>query len=279
MMNVVKIAVLVAITGFPFVTCGNVDNSNVDKELIFFDDFEGTSLDTSKWNICYDADRQGGSSWRDDMVSVSGGYLHLKFKRDAILGAQKSSDPAIANNWIRAGGIRTYKRDWSSILFENSYGYYEARIKFPVVAGTWGAFWLMSPTQTYPSNNGKDGIEIDIVETINNHQNKYNAALHWDGYETQHKSEGSTLTPVNIYDGNFHIFALEWTSSAYIFYVDNVEFWRVPGGAKFDNLVISDKKNYIKLTVEAAAWAGKLPESFTEDEMLVDYVKVYLQKP
>jgi beta-glucanase (GH16 family) len=275
MKNLFKVFGIIAIAT---IACAN-GNGDGDENLIFYDDFNGTSLDTSKWNICYDADRQGGSSWRDDMVSVSGGYLHLKFKRDAALGAQKSSDPTIANNWIRAGGIRTRKRDWSSILFENSYGYYEAKIKFPVVAGTWGAFWLMSPTQTYPTNNGKNGTEIDIVESINNYQGKYNAALHWDGYGEQHKSISSTLTKVNIYNGEFHVFALEWTPTAYIFYVDNVEFWRVTGGAEFNNLVISDKKNYIKLTVEAAPWAGTLPEGFTEDEMLVDYVKVFKQKP
>ena len=274
-----RIVLLTLVVGILVAGCDN-GNENGDENLIFFDDFTGTSLNTKNWNICYEADRQGGSTWKDDMVSVSGGYLRLKFKRDTALGAEKSpSNSTIANNWIRAGGVRTRKQDWSSILFENSYGYYEARIKFPVVAGTWGAFWLMSPTQTYPTNNGKNGTEIDIVETINNHEGKYQAALHWDGYETNHKSVNSTLTPKNIYDGEFHIFALEWTSTAYIFYVDDTEIWRVTGGTEFNNLVISDKKNYIKLTVEAASWAGTLPPGFTEDEMLVDYVKVYKQKP
>jgi beta-glucanase (GH16 family) len=276
-----RIEIIVLVIGILFVTCGK-ENGNGDKDenLIFSDDFNGNSIDTKKWNLVYEADRQGGSTWKDDMVSVSDGYLRIKFKRDTALGAAKSSDPTIANNWIRAGGIRTYKKDWSSILFENGYGYYEARIKFPVVAGTWGAFWLMSPTLgTTIGTNGKGGTEIDIVESINSHQGKYNAALHWDGYEASHKSVGSNLTPVNIYDGEFHIFALEWTPKEYVFYVDNTVFWRVTGGAKFNNLAISNKKNYIKLTVEAASWAGTLPAEFTEDEMLVDFVKVYKQKP
>jgi beta-glucanase (GH16 family) len=273
-----RIVLIVLITGILFLSCDD-ENGNVDENLIFFDDFNGTSLDTKNWNICYEADRQGGSTWKDDMVSVSGGYLRLKFKRDVVLGAEKSNDSTIANNWIRAGAIRTRAKDWSSILFENSYGYYEARIKFPVVAGTWGAFWLMSPTQTYPTNNGKNGTEIDIVETIGNYEGKYQAALHWDGYEANHKYVTSSSTPVDIYDGEFHIFALEWTPTEYVFYVDSKEFWRVSGGVSFNNLVISDKNNYIKLTVEAASWAGTLPAGFTEDEMLVDYVKVYKQKP
>jgi hypothetical protein len=50
---------------------GNGSESGMD--LIFSEDFNGTSLDTTKWNICPNLDRQGRSTWMDDMVSVSGG--------------------------------------------------------------------------------------------------------------------------------------------------------------------------------------------------------------
>jgi beta-glucanase (GH16 family) len=210
------------------------------------------------------------------MVSVSGGYLHLKFKRDSSLGASKSSNSTIANNWIRAGAVRTRKQEYPyNLLFENSYGFYEAKIKFPVVSGTWGAFWLMNPDINEHAKDGKDGTEIDIVESINCHKGEYNAALHWGGYNANHKGEGSTKRPVNIYDGNFHIFALDWSPSEYIFYVDGVEFWRVDGGTRFQNVGINRSPNYIKLSVESADWAGDIPSNFTEGEVLVDYVRVY----
>jgi beta-glucanase (GH16 family) len=215
------------------------------------------------------------------MVSVSGGYLHLKFRRAPQLGASRSSNSAIAKNWIRAGAVRTRKKYGSSILFENSYGYYEARIKFPVVSGTWGAFWLMSPTVERIGNGGRDGTEIDIVETIRNQNKEYNAALHWDGYGNNHKSvnSGGGNKPVDIYDGEFHVFALDWTPSEYVFYVDGKVFWRVDGGAQFQNVGINQNPNYIKLTTESAPWAGSIPQNFTEAEMLVDYVRVYNKKP
>jgi len=85
------------------------------------------------------------------------------------------------------------------------------------------------------------------------------------------------LPAVNIYDGNFHTFALDWSPREYIFYVDGIEFWRVDGGAKFNNSGINKNPNYIKLTVESAEWAGIIPADFTEAEMLVDYVRVYNQ--
>ncbi|WP_461247939.1 glycoside hydrolase family 16 protein [Treponema sp. R6D11] len=132
------------------------DPENESENLIFSDDFDGTELNKKNWDLCPEWDRQGRSTWKDDMVSVSGGNLHLKFKRDAVLGASKSTDKTIADNWIRAGGVRTRKKN-DSIIFQNSYGYYEARIKFPVVSGTWGAFWLMGTTVGNVGNGEKTG--------------------------------------------------------------------------------------------------------------------------
>jgi len=264
------------------------DSKGEEENLIFSDEFEGTSLNRENWDLCPEWDRQGRSTWKDDMVSVSDGCLRLKFKRDPELGAAKTSDKKIANNWIRAGAVRTRKKD-GTFLFQNSFGYYEAKIKFPKVSGVWGAFWLMSPTQWKIGNGGIDGTEIDIVETIHNQDGKYNAALHWDGYENDHKSAGSdsvndgvkdgTNRPVDIYDGKFHVFALDWSPSEYVFYIDDKVFWRVDGGAKFQNVGINKNPNYVKLTVESATWAGDIPQNFIEDEMLVDYVRVYGQRP
>jgi beta-glucanase (GH16 family) len=254
---------------------------NAEPKLLFDDDFDGTALDGEKWATCPNWDRQGRSTWDSNMVSVGGGNLRLGFKRDAALGRSKSSSAAISNNWIRAGAIRTRPANGDDIFFENTFGYYESRIKFPKVSGMWGAFWLMSPTQWILTDGGKIGTEIDIVESIANPENSFNAALHWDGYGSSHKSVGSDedLIPagINIYDGEFHVFALDWSPSEYIFYVDGVEFWRCDGGASFRNVGINQNPNYIKLTVEGADWAGSLPADFTEGEMLVDYVRVYNQ--
>jgi len=285
------IAAVLAVFGIiaGFISCANNNEKKDDNDfeygkgtenLIFSDDFDGTELNKINWDLCPEWDRQGRSTWKDDMVYVSGGNLHLKFKRDAALGASKSKNSAIANNWIRAGAVRTRKKN-DTILFQNNYGYYEARIKFPVVSGTWGAFWLMGTTVGSVGNGGKDGTEIDIVETIRNQNGEYNAALHWDGYGADHKSVGSDKNnrPVNIYDGEFHVFALDWSPTEYVFSVDGKEFWRVDGGAKFQNVGINKKPNYIKLTVESADWAGDIPNDFNESEMLVDYVRVYRKKP
>ena len=85
------IIAIAAIMGFSMSACNDEKNKN----LIFSDDFDGTSLDNTKWDYCPNWDRHGRSTWMDDMVSVKDGYLHLKLKRDAALGANKTNDPAI----------------------------------------------------------------------------------------------------------------------------------------------------------------------------------------
>jgi beta-glucanase (GH16 family) len=245
------------------------DYEYAEPKILFFDDFEGDELDTEKWAYCPNWDRQGRSTWDDSLVTVSDGYLRLGFVRDKELGHKKTEKQADADNWIRAGAVRTMKRDHINPLFENGYGYYEARLLLPKVDGMWGAFWLMSPTLK-DRVKPEIGTEIDIVESIHNERGIYNAAIHWGGYGNHHQGRGSKSNPVDIYDGEFHIFALEWTPSEYIFYVDGIEFWRVEGN-------INRNPNYVKLSVESADWSVALPVDFTEGEMLVDYVKVMNQ--
>ena len=206
-----------------------------------------------------------------------------------------------------------------NVLFENTYGYYEARIKYPPIRGTWGAFWLMGITTydrdpNYPAHlvdpvGGVDGTEIDIVEFFHNTMahttpgvgGTFNHALHWDGYgsnkggTSRSQKTGTAIdralwggttnqipagTVPTVYDGNFHVFALDWSPTEYVFYINGVMTARYN---KSDN--ICRNPLYLKLSIEAADWASPwegsghvgLPEGFTSAFMEVDYVRVWNQ--
>jgi len=259
--------------------------------VLFEDNFSGTALDTTKWNTSPQWDRQRRSTWRPDMVEVSGGNLRIKYRRDTELGnalAQPSTNRRFtkeqnASSWIRTGGVRTIGTRYTERMFENSYGWYEARIKFPKTEGMWGAFWLM-PMTLSSSGRGEIGSEIDIMESIGAAYNTYNHAIHWNyasGGTAVSTSKGfntSNAGVPDIYDGQFHTFALDWSPGEYVFYINGIETWRVtPGIPEFNNIAIAQNPAYIKLTVEAADWDQMLPDGFTEGEMLVDYVRVYNQ--
>ncbi|MBQ2707768.1 MAG: glycoside hydrolase family 16 protein, partial [Clostridia bacterium] len=220
--------------------------------LLFEDNFDGDKLDKKKWGLVPEWKRQGELDiWDDDMTSLDGnGHLILRAEWDA------------ANHRVRSGGVRTLGK------FAGSYGYYEASIRFPVAPGTWGAFWLMCGDV-----GGRKGVEIDVIESIFNERGECSHALHWDGYGEFHKSANSGgLTGHGIYDGNFHTFGVERTPDGYVFYIDGKETWRA--GANVCKPEPQD--GYMKLTVEAADWAGAGTKTSIDGlpaDMVVDWVR------
>ena len=152
---------------------------------------------------------------------------------------------------VKSGGVRTRRK------FEFGLGYYEASIKFDNAYGLWGAFWMMCGYVGDENNpDGSKAVEIDIVESIGADEGKRQHVLHWNGYGDKHKS----------------------INRAYIFYIDGTETARFTG----EDVGICETEGYMKLTVEAAQWAGAKTEKAIKElpsEMTVDYVRVYREKP
>ncbi len=230
--------------------------------LLFEDSFDGTALDSAKWAPCPDWVRQDGLSvWDKRLVHLNGeGQLVLRAEWDEAAGR------------VRAGAVRTMG------LFSAGYGYYEALIRFPSAPGIWGAFWMMCGDVSHEGNGARDGVEIDIIETIANERGASNSALHWDGYAGAHQSLTSGEYGFDIYDGRFHTFGLDRTSEGYRFYVDGVLAWQVMDG----RCSPCPENGYMKLTLESAAWAGGGTDAcklVLPAEMQVDYVRVYSSRP
>ncbi|QHT61115.1 family 16 glycosylhydrolase [Paenibacillus lycopersici] len=252
-----------------------------DQGLLFDDEFNGTSLDAAKWVPSVEEVRAGGSAWDHSLIKVEDGHLALGMERDPQQGTEYglAADP----NFILAGAVQTALDDRSVVNFENAYGYYESSVKFPHVANTWGAFWLYEPSVLIEQNDGLDGTEIDILETIGNGEGGSDSSLHWNGYAGAHAAAGTNYSyndyASNIYDGNYHKLGLQWTPSGYTFYIDGKAMWKVDGGildqgygtGSFSG--IDQNPLHILLSIEKAG--GALPADFTHDEMRVDYVRVY----
>jgi len=171
--------------------------------------------------------------------------------------------------------------------------------------GAWGAFWtfgfMVDFFYQHPDQQGAAGTEIDVVETFHAWRtpsdnpagpNTFNNALHFNGYGMHHSGGGqnhnsTTLAEVfdgefvNVYDGNFHNFAVEWTPSYYIFFLNGREIARF-GEGHFGNRIMQNP-SYLKFSIEASDWAGGLWGGgahipFVEDEageFRVDFVSVW----
>jgi beta-glucanase (GH16 family)/Ca2+-binding EF-hand superfamily protein len=215
-------------------------------KLVWHDEFDGTKLDESKWDVPNNRRRDGW--WSPKAVSLDGkGHLAISTLKDG-------------NRYLDAC-VRTRGK------FEHAHGYYVARVKLQGQPGHWSAFWLYNSSVGKIGNEGRDGTEIDIMEKPWL-DDQVQHALHWDGYGKAHKSEGKVSSVPGVMDG-FHTFSLWWKADEYVFYVDGKETWRTDAGG------VCQVPLYIKLSDEIGKWGGDITKAKLPDRFLVDYVRVY----
>lgn len=187
--------------------------------------------------------------WCPNMIEVKEGkvFIHSQRSKNHVC------DYCGVSEGIFTGGIegrRTYLDEngekKQSNLFTQAFGYFEATVKVPTGNGMWSAFWMQVDSMNQVGNKGRDGSEIDIFESsfINN-PNWTGNCIHYDGYSDYHQSEGVVSdTGKNLYDGEFHTYALKWTPEEYVFFVDGVAVWATDAGG------ISRVPEFMRLTVE-----------------------------
>lgn len=230
----------------------------------FYDDFDGTELNSENWSRCPEWQRRT-AYWRDEDTSVKNGTLML----DVSEGAHPDIEGRTA---YFSGAIR------SKGNFSQRYGYFEIRCNLSDLFGFWSAFWLMPAEgagMADINNDGmaNDGAEIDIYESPFSGTDKVNHAVHWDGYSTNHDMIYTETCIPGLYLG-YHTFAFKWTEDEYVFYIDGEEMWRVTDPDK-----ISHVKAYLKVTVEVGEWGGPIySNNFPFCALLTDYVKVYAEE-
>lgn len=222
--------------------------------LCWEDDFSGEQIDKAKWAHCPEWFRGSGQCQWSPKESFLNGKGKLR------LGISKRDGK------IFSGAVRTRS------LFEKKFGYFEIRCKVPVIHGGWCAFWMMPATGNRPGNEGRDGTEIDIFESIAADKGKVNHALHWDGYGKELKSKGFAMDKMSHLYKGYHTYGMLWNEKEYVFYIDGKETWRTSAGG------VMQVPGYLKITVEAAKWAGDVFKENLPKYMLVDYVRVYEKK-
>lgn len=276
--------------------------------LVFEDNFDGNSLDTTKWKAGYNTPvrRAGYYENTDDVLFVKDGNLTIRtlYKNGQYGEGWYTSWVESCTNTSKGHNAPTEDH----IGFSAKYGYFEIRCIVPPSEGIWSAFWLMPDEGTGMSaddiqDTGSDGVEIDIMESpwmFNKIQPELNVhVLHGDGYSnTKSQSSSSYIIP-DMYE-EYHTYGLMWTKEEYIFYVDGRETWRTRHTVDGKTLGVSQVKEYMLLTVEVAGYTdddgimhpGKVLNSDGSEEdywcgnpdnndkskyydFIIDYVKVY----
>ena len=154
--------------------------------LAWSDDFDGTALDTAKWQY-----RTGVRYWstqQPENVSVGGGLLHLHLRKEPV----DSTD-------YTAGGVI------SQPLFR--YGYYEARMKVPPGRGWHTSFWMMRNNRPATAT---EAIELDVIENDSISPTTYGVNTHRH-VPTPHVTYGNRFLTTPSLSEDFHVFGCEFT--------------------------------------------------------------------
>lgn len=219
-------------------------------QLYWADEFEGTELDTTKWEVRGIGPRAAGYVSADAVRLENGSLELLAFEE---------------NDSVKVGAVGTQGR------FMTTYGWFECRAQLQKSSPNWAAFWIQSPGIAKGEDPARFGTEIDIFEYFKKQgEDMISHNLHW-AYGPNQKTIGGLLSRVEGVDKGFHTFALEWTPEKYAFFIDGHKYYEITEA-------ISHIDEYIILSMELphdreALKAAKLPDKF-----IIDYIRVYKKK-
>lgn len=242
--------------------------------LVWSDEFNGPSLDMSKWSFdtsrnklgWYNKELEYYSANRPENLRLENGHLIIELRKDpeAISKFPDWGKQQYSSAKIITKGKAAFK-----------YGFVEVSAKLPCTRGTWPAIWMLPEADSaWP-----DGGEIDILEQVGSQPNVAHATVHTALFNhTRHNGRGAE-TPVPTACSAFHRYQLAWTPAAITMGVDDHAYMQVrndqPGGRgawPFDSpfyLIIN-----LAMGGDWAAAKG-IDDAALPQRMEVDYVRVW----
>ena len=265
--------------------------------LLFTDEFNGSALDTTKWNqkdpwhsaSGYPCD--GCDAWftlptTTNELEIVGGLLKLKARRAANPGG-KAFTSAQLNSFEKF-----------SIPAQVT-SYTEARLKAPVGKGLWPALWLLgngtgATNQAWPITG-----EVDILEFANNASEYGKPYVSvWYPKDVWTNPPGSQFNSTHVTHpdswvtrtdliGSFHTWGLYRSPSKMEVYIDGVKLLTLlPNEVYYDWQGIAQpalppmlftNDMHLRLSHAVGGWGGDgyTPSQYEPGDYEVDYVKVW----
>lgn len=164
------------------------------------------------------------------------------------------------------------------------YGYFEARINLPKGKGTWPAFWMMPSNVDWNKNPWPYCGEIDIMEEVGANPDYVSSSLHTGNYNHTKGTQKTHEMYCKSAEGEFHVYACEWTEDEIITYVDGkvqLRATKASMGADHDSWPF----HYAFYPILNLAWGGDwggykgVDEKALPVSMIVDYVRIFQKKP
>jgi beta-glucanase (GH16 family) len=240
-----------------------------DRLLVWHDEFDDATLDTSKWR--YATHNSGGSEQqaytvgRTENVRLENSNLILEARKDGYVSGYTWS-----SGRIDTSGLCGFK-----------YGRLEAKLRYDVVSGAFPAFWTIGTCAHYPTGENIHGVkkslgtqwaqngEIDMFEGRGT-----KSEIAQGGWYNQDDGKGNQTIifgTKNIDASQYHVYAIEWTETTMIAYIDGVE----TGRKDISNIESWHRPMYIILNMAVGSTGGYPADDCTSMKMEVDWVRVY----
>jgi beta-glucanase (GH16 family) len=241
----------------------------------FHDEFEGTSLDTSKWLVqetWYSGMTTGNKDCfvnNDKTVAVESGVLKLTANRKLAPFTCKSPLGDFTST-STASTVATWGR------FTQVYGRFAFRAKLPPHAGIPGphsALWLYPQQHTY-GPWPKSG-EIDVAEWFAAQGSNVYPSVHYEGEDTRLSSGYNCPMPTA--GSDYHTYAVEWTTTEMkFFYDDRLCYSHKWTPSNVDAPQPFDHPFYIVLSQAwGSLWNAPTDSTPTSSTLTVDWVRAW----
>jgi hypothetical protein len=211
-------------------------------KLVWSDEFNGTSVDTSKWYVWDNGTVRNGVPTYASNVSESGGSLNLTLQ-SSTSGASVTSSDQFGNNPAPSDGFRMAVGDAV-----------EARIWFPAAANgevaNWPSIWFFGGPDTSAPG------EIDLFE-----------GLGGSATSNYHPPSGSATInsyPAGSWAGSWHIYTIVRNATSFDAYVDGHLF-----------LVQPTSDDGSPMSINLVYGAGQNGPPVYPATMRVDYVRAW----
>jgi len=239
------------------------DAARADTNIVWSDEFNGTTIDTTKWTFETGNNNGWGNSEleyytaRTNNAYVSNGLLHIVARQESYAGYSFTSAR------MKTEGL------YNTPVF----GLFEWRAKLPEGVGMWPALWMLG--SDYPSVGWPTCGEIDVVENNGSDLGWVQGSLHWGtSGEISKTAQYYFTSPDSV--TNWHTYDLLWSSGTIQFFVDGNLYETQSVGAPFTapfffimNVAVGG--NYVgNPTVSQIEADTSFPQ-----ELQVDYVRVY----
>jgi len=231
---------------------------------VWQDEFNGTKLDDSKWELC----KRGGADWMNTishdpaLYILNDGILQLR----GVENKDKEKDPVpYLTGAITSKGKYSYK-----------YGKVQIKARYKCAQGAWPALWMLGNEKGWPANG-----EIDLMEHLN-FDDKIYQTVHSEYThkidKTNTPKHGST-SPIPDRNG-WNTYGCEWDVDKIVFTVNGKQTFTYPRVAeKGEKQWPFDQPFYFILSMQiGGGWVNQTGPTNPEHYpawLEVDWVRVY----